>query len=329
MAEFILGNPLRHQARRHPWLQRLLWRVDFWLVWLLVKLFSLLPADVASRVGQRVGSFIGPRLRRKTAIYRENMHIAFPELSEAELDARVRYAWGRAGRVLAEYPHLSSILAEDDRLEIVIAGENHPCTEPTRPCVVVTGHISNWEVVCSAMAKLGIPNASLYSPPTNPHLDAMLAENRRALNCELLPRDNSARLLMRALRNGRTVGLVMDRRVDTGHPIRFFGREKLSTLVPARLALKFDCEMVPVQVERLRDARYRVTFHQPITPGDRQAGETEQAVEMIQQLHLQFESWIRRNPTEWFCSKRLWDKQEQKPDANPPATDNSIDSYAA
>jgi len=48
------------------------------------------------------------------------------------------------------------------------------------------------------------------------------------------------------------------RRVDEGRPVRFFGREKQTTLLPAKLALRFDCELVPVQVIRGKDARFRV-----------------------------------------------------------------------
>jgi KDO2-lipid IV(A) lauroyltransferase len=272
MAEFIVGSPLRNLARKRPFLRRALWRLDFALLWLLVKLFTLLPVDFASRLGQRVGSWVGPRMARKTALYRENMLIAFPELSEAELAARVREAWGRAGRILAEYPHLATILTEDERLEIEIREAIPAYTDRSRPCVVVTAHVSNWEVVGSAMARLGMPNASLYTPPTNPYLDAMLADSRRALDCELIARDNSARLLMRALRQGRTAAMVMDRRVDEGRPIQFFGHDKLSTLLPAKLALKFDCEMIPVQVQRREDARYRVTFHPPVRPNNPEAG---------------------------------------------------------
>ncbi len=80
MAEFIVGNPIRHIARRYPRLRRVLWRLDFAFVWLLVRTFSLLPVDFASRLGQRVGGWIGPRMKRKTAIYRENLRTAFPEL---------------------------------------------------------------------------------------------------------------------------------------------------------------------------------------------------------------------------------------------------------
>ena len=329
VAEFIVGNSLRKVAREHRFLQRMLWRLDFALVWLLANAFRLLPIDRASRLGERIGSWIGPRLKRKTRIYRENMALAFPELDTAALDQLVTRAWGKAGRILAEYPHLDCFIKEEDRLIIDIREPLAACLQPPRPCVVVSAHFSNWEVVCSAMARLGIPNASLYSPPTNPLLDEMLLESRRALNCQLLPRDNSARLLMRALKEGRTVGMVMDRRVEDGQPIRFFGHDKSSTILPAKLALKHHCDLIPAQVERLEDARYRVIFHPPIRPTDPEVDETAQAVDMIQQLHAQFEHWIRQRPEDWFCSKRLWPKDTPAKQTEVTGRDNEIDSCAA
>lgn len=328
MAEFIVGNPLRKLARKHRFLRLLLWRLDFVFVWLLLKLAKLLPIDAASRFGDRVGSWVGQRMASKTAIFRNNMATAFPESSDAELDQLVTRAWGRAGRILGEYPHLTTILNEPERLLIEIREPIETYANPTRPCVIVSAHLSNWEVICSAMARMGIPNASLYSPPTNPYLDRMLLDSRRALNCELLPRDNSARLLMRTLKQGRTVGMVMDRRVDEGQPIEFFGRDKLSTIMPARLAQKFHCNLVPVQVERLQDARYRVTFHPPVHPTDTTVDKTTQAIDMIQQIHHQFEDWIHQQPQDWFCSKRLWKKV--KPNQIKEAdSDTRIDSHAA
>ncbi|MCB1704313.1 MAG: hypothetical protein KDI17_05590 [Halioglobus sp.] len=328
MAEFIVGNPLRKWARDHRLLREALWRLDFVLVWSITRLARLLPVDTASRFGDRLGRWIGPKLKRKTAIYRANLAIAFPQLSETELDDLVTRSWGRSGRVMAEYPHLATILAEDDRLQIDIREPIETYENPARPCVIVTAHQSNWEVVCSAMAKLNIPNASLYSPPTNPLLDRMLLASREALNCELLPAENSARLLMRALKQGRTAAMVMDRRVDEGKPVQFFGLDKPSTIMPAKLALKFHCDLVPVQVERLQDAHYRVTFHPPVRPRNANADETDQAIDMIQQVHLQFENWIREQPEDWFCSKRIWPKRKlSKTEERGPDADT--DSYAA
>ena len=331
MSEFIIGNPLRNVARKFRFLQLLLWRLDFALVWLVMKIAELLPIDVASRFGARAGSLLGPRMKRKTATYRENMAIAFPELSGVELDRLVVRAWGNAGRIVAEYPHLSTILNDPERLIIDIREPIETYKNHSVPCVIVAAHQSNWEVVCSAMAKMGIPNASLYSPPTNPYLNRLLLDSRSALNCELLPRENAARLLMRAMKQGRTAGMVVDRRIDEGQPIEFFGRDKLSTIMPARLALKFHCDMVPVQVERLRDAHYRVTFHPPVRPTDTTVDEAAQAIDMIQQLHLQFEDWIRQQPQDWFCSKRLWWRAKRNPrNSKKEAGKNAgIDRHAA
>lgn len=328
MAEFIVGNSLRKKAREHKFLRNLLWRVDYVLLWLLVKIARLLPIDTASRLGARVGAWIGPKMSRKTEIYTENMRQAFPEAGEQELQQRVQRAWARAGRILLEYPHLDTILQEPSRLQIDIRQPIATYTDPSQPCVIVTAHLSNWEVVCSAMARLGIPNASLYSPPTNPLLDKLLMDSRRALNCELLPRDNSARLLMRAMKQGRTAAMVMDRRVDDGSPIHFFGRDKISTLMPARLAMKFDCELVPVQVERLKDAHYRVTFHPPVIASAECSDDNERATDMIQQVHNQFEDWIRAQPDDWFCSKRLWPKSKIDP-TEEVGTHADVDSHAA
>ena len=327
MAEFIIGSPLRKWARDHQVLRALLWRLDFLFIWVIVKFFTLLPVDAASRFGSRVVAWIGPKLKKKSAIFRANIAVAFPELNAAEIDQLVKRAWGRSGRVLAEYPHLATILAEDERLKIDIREPIETYENPAKPCVIVTAHQSNWEIVCSAMAKMNIPNASLYTPPSNPLLDHMLSESRRALNCTLLPRENSSRHLMRALKEGKTAAMVMDRRVDDGKPIKFFGHDKPSTILPARLALKFNCDLVPVQVERLHDAHFQVTFHPPVLPRDTSADETSQTIDMIQQVHHQFENWIRQQPEDWFCSKRVWPKSriEKTKEAGVGA---DTDSYA-
>jgi KDO2-lipid IV(A) lauroyltransferase len=169
VAEFIVGNPLRKWARDHRLLREALWRLDFVVVWLVTKLARLLPIDTASRYGDAVGRWVGPRLKQKTAIYRANLAIAFPELSAAELDALVIRAWGRSGRVMAEYPHLATILAEDERLQIDIREPIETYRNPARPCVIVTAHQSNWEVVCSAMAKNAYPQCQ---PVLAPHESA-------------------------------------------------------------------------------------------------------------------------------------------------------------
>jgi KDO2-lipid IV(A) lauroyltransferase len=333
MSAFVIGHSLRNVARKYPLLAKLLWRLDFIFVWLMIATFRCFPIDTASRFGSRVMRWLGSFMKRKSSIFRANLQMACPELSADELDVLVSNAWGATGRVLAEYPHLETILEQEQRLQIEILEPIVTYSQPDKPCVIVTAHLSNWEVVCSAMARMGIPNSSLYSPPHNPYLDKLLQDSRQALNCELYPRDNSARLLMRALKKGRTAAMVMDRRVEEGgQAVRFFGRDKPATLLPAKLALKFNCDLVPVQVERLQDAHFKVTFHPPIHPALATADEHAQALDMTRQIHQHFERWIRAHPEDWFCSKRVWPRPKRylkKKTADKNGEKTGVDPYAA
>ena len=87
---------------------------------------------------------------------------------------------------------------------------------------------------------------------------------REALGCGLVSLDQGARPLIRELSEGRSVGLVVDARDDDGAPIPFFGLDKWTTLAPARLALRFGCDLIPVRVERRGNARFRLTVYKPV-----------------------------------------------------------------
>jgi KDO2-lipid IV(A) lauroyltransferase len=310
LPEFIVGNPLRKMVRKHEFLRRLLWRVDFALIWILLTLFRLLPVEWASTLGAKVGAFIGPLIRRKTAIMEENFRIVFPGKSPNEIKHQAKACWSSAGRVLSEYPHLDRILNDqgDQRLEVIVHDQALTLRDRKGPAIVIGAHLSNWELSAFALGRLGIVNSVLYTPLTNPWLDRLLLESRAALNCELLPRDNSARLLVERLKTGGTIGMLVDRPVAGGKPVPFFGREKSTTLMPAKLALKFDCDLIPSRVERIKGAHFRVTYLPPVRPANPDDCKNDQALDMMRQLHQLFESWIRQRPEDWFCSTRVWPK---------------------
>jgi len=311
VAKFILGNAVRKKAQKIVWLRKVLWAVDFLLVGSVVKLLGLLPVDLASSLGRGLGKLFSRLISRKNDKVRDNLRIALPEKSSSEINNLVSEIWGNAGAVLAEYAHLDYLSnIENGRLEIKILEDISTYSEPTNQAVFVVVHQSNWELAASAIAHFGIKFVSLYSPPYNPWLDNMLKKSRRALGCELLPRDVTMRPLFRALSENRSVAMVVDRRIDEGMPIPFFGHDKLTTLLPARLALKFSCPLVPIKMERLKGAKFRATFYPPIKPHDLEGDSTDQATEMMIEVNELFASWIKENPGEWFCSKRLWPKSK-------------------
>jgi KDO2-lipid IV(A) lauroyltransferase len=175
----------------------------------------------------------------------------------------------------------------------------------------VTAHVGNWELPAAAANRQGIPVTAIYAPSRNPFVERMLRRRREALGCRLVSLDDGARPLLRELTDGRSVALVVDTRDDDGVPIPFFGLDKLTTLAPARLALRFGCELIPVRMERLNAARFRLTVHEPVRPDPALASDKDRAVQMMRDLNRLFEQWIRERPEQWLCIKRAWPKALQ------------------
>ncbi len=214
--------------------------------------------------------------------------------------------WRNLGAVFAEYPHLGRITAE--RIE----AECHPgareILERGRQAIYVSGHLGNWELAASAIAREGVPLSVVYTPFDDAPLDACIARFRTQLGCEMLEKSEAARGMIRAWSRGRSLGLVADQRVDDGVALPLFGEPAWTSTTPARLALRFGAPMVPMCVERLPRARFRVRFDAPIEPPAGQA--SREAAEAMTATFLErLEGWILAHPEQWMCTKRRWPKR--------------------
>jgi len=312
LAKLLFGDKRKSHS---PRLLSFLWAIESGLLGLLARLGQLLSPDTASRLGARLARRIGPRLD-KTRLIRRNVRLAFPDKTPAELDQLVADIWGNLGSILAEYPHLGAICHSqaDQRLDYLIADDIEVFKNPAKPAVFVSAHLGNWELAAGAIAHRGVPLAVVYTRLQNPGLDRMLHRARQALGCELVERGGAARQLVRCLKQGTSIGLIVDQRVDGGEPVPFFGHDMLTSITPAQLALRFDCELIPVQIQRLQGARFRVIFHSPITVDDPSAPNEQKILQMTHRINAAFEAWIRERPQEWMCTKRRWPKHLMKPD---------------
>ena len=313
MARLILGNTLKKAVKRMPLLQQFLWAVEAAAFGIFLGISRRLSPERATTLGRRIFRSIGPR-QDKTRIFRRNLTLAFPEKSAGEIEALIREIWGNVGAVLAEYPHLRAYAAagQPERLEIVIHGDSPVFQNTGQAAVFVSAHLANWEIPLASAIRLGIPVSVLYTPLQNPWLDRMLYKARARMGVSLLPRDGGIRTLVRELGSGRSIGLLVDQRVDSGEPVPFFGLEMHTSTTPARLALRYHCDLIPIRVQRLGEARFRVNFEKPISPSGGITDEHQKILDMTRQLNGLFEAWIREQPQDWLCSKRRWPKDARR-----------------
>lgn len=297
---------IRNKHKRSRWLRDAGWRLEaavlslFWL-----HAGTLRPAN-ASAIGRRLFRWLGPRTAKHRRVM-HNLSIAFPDLEHDRIAALARDVWGNFGSVLAEYPHLSELATTwaSAGIDMVIDAETRRVLAHGVPAVYITAHLGNWELVGSAITGMGVPLSVVYAPQGNPALNRLLQAKRRNLGCRFIEKKNAPRTLLRELRSGRSVGLLPDQRMDGGESLPFFGKNTPSPTTPAWLAIKTGSPLVPVQVERTGDARYRAIFHKPVdTTG--KANEREAVVQVTAAINRLFENWIRQHPEQWLCMKRRW-----------------------
>ena len=273
----------------------------------LFALLGVLPVGWASAVGAALGGSIGPIL----PVHRQgldNLARALPELSPVEVRRCARRMWRHLGRVATEYPHLHrfSVDAPDGRIELVGRAHLEEARRSPTGGIFVSGHIGNWEIAALTLEQGGIPATVVYRAANNPIVDRMISRFRSALMQHLVPKGHDGtRELVRTLGAGRHVALLVDQKLNTGIPVPFFGRDAMTAPAVATFALRYDCPVWPIRVERLAGASFRVTVYPKLaTP---QEGTREERVRAIMiAINQVLENWIRERPEQWLWLHRRW-----------------------
>jgi KDO2-lipid IV(A) lauroyltransferase len=97
--------------------------------------------------------------------------------------------------------------------------------------------------------------------------------------------------------------------MNTGLAIPFFGRDAMTGDAIARLALRYNCAILPANCERLDGCRFRVTFEEPWYPED--TGDQGKDVRTtLFKINQTIEEWIRRKPGQWLWLHNRWPREE-------------------
>ncbi|HVC44845.1 MAG TPA: hypothetical protein VND20_08505 [Candidatus Binataceae bacterium] len=267
--------------------------------------FGLLPVDTASAIGGWLGRTIGPRLGASRRALR-NLRHALPANSDADNQRIIRGMWDNLGRSVAEFPHLETICAAgSQRVEIVNGEDVAALREQHRPAILFGGHFANWEVGPATIHRLLGPSLlSVFRASNNPWADRVLRRRMPARRAVAKGADGG-RNLIRHLRQGGHVAMLVDQKMNDGIAVPFFGRDAMTAPAIARLALRFDCPIVPVRVERLNGPRFRFTVMPRL---ELPAGnDTAEAVlETMKRVTATIEQWIVARPEQWLWIHQRW-----------------------
>lgn len=286
--------------------------IDFLQVAIIGLLYTILYCLPLAWVSNGIGfiaRFSLPYLPMSRRAYK-NVELVMPELSFAERKKIITGMWENLARVVFEYISLPrlKIYESDSRVEVVGSEIIEQLHKNGGPAILFLAHLAHWELATMAGTQKGLKITQLYRRLNYPLTDKLIHFVHKKIAQEVITKGpDGARKMIETLRKGGIVSVLLDQKLREGELIPFFGIPAMTPSAPARIALKLNCPFIPIQVERLPNAHFRVTYHPPLKPrvnGDLQ----EQTTDLLKQMNELFESWIRQHPEQWLWLHRRWPK---------------------
>lgn len=290
---------------------RILWPLQGGLVRILFWLVKLLPFSWSSALGGRIGRTLGPVLG-VSRIAKDNLHRAFPEKTETEIQHILSEMWDNLGRVVFEFPHLAGLNIYDhpERFEVLNTHVLDEVKKADKGAIFFSAHMANWEIspISAARHDPPLPIHLVYREPENPYMRSLFAKRKPTPECGLIPKGaKGARDVMAVLKNKGYVAMLLDQKMNDGIEVPFFNRPAMTAPAIVQFALKYNCPVVPTQIERTGGATFRLTFYEPLyfeAGSDRKADQ----LRIMTELNAIIEGWIRKNPAQWLWVHRRWPK---------------------
>jgi KDO2-lipid IV(A) lauroyltransferase len=284
--------------------------LEFWLVWIVASTLGRMPRGVARRLADALAwSFYraDARLRR---VGQRNLQLALPTLSAPERDRIVRGVFRHLGWQLVEFCRMTRYTPENTRHWIRTDGLDHYLAAKARGkgVLVVTGHLGAWELSSFYHSLMSYPMGMVARPLDNRRLDRFVNGIRCLHGNRVLPKDEFARGLLRAMRAGQTVGILMDTNMTPpqGVFVDFFGKQACTASGVARVALKTGAAVLPgFMLWEPSEGKYVLHFGPELVFERTGAAETD-ILAATQLCVRTTENWIRRYPDQWLWIHRRW-----------------------
>ena len=259
-------------------------------------------ARLSGRLLARLAYHVLPRRRR---IGMSNLDRAYGDsLSPREKTKILKASFENFGITAAEFSRIPDLLTERGRH--YVRAEGIECIDRSQGGLIVGAHLANWEWMGPSLTRLGFDFAAVVKEYRDATRGDLIDAVRRSGGVETIPKNRAATKILRALRKGTIVGLLIDQSTRKGAClVEFFGHPCWATAAPAHLALRTGFPVYIARMKREKDGNYTGTVSGPVE--FEKSGDLEADVAAYTQLlQSKIESLIRDNPEQWMWTHNRW-----------------------
>jgi len=285
-------------------MKKLKYFLEFILIMFFFFFFKIIGLKYSSCLGGILGNIFGPLIRKKELI-KSNILKALPNADINKIDFIQKNMWNNYGRILSEYVFLKNFRSNDFEKNIIVEGQEflEKIRDSKNPVIFVSGHFSNYELMTMQIVKTNIPLSAVYRPLNNIFMRMVQDKIRsKYISKNYIPKGMAGtRQLLKYFKKGFSIAIMIDQRVSQGEKIKFFNHYAYTTTIPAQFTKKYNCEIVPIHIERLGGIKFKITINKPMK------FKKEDSIEKITtDLNLWLENMILKNPDQWIWTHNRW-----------------------
>ena len=282
--------------------------INYFLQYLLIKLFFLICKIIgykkASNLGKLVGEKVGPYLKSKKVI-KNNINRILPNATKEDVNLIVKKMWGNYGRILSEYVFIKDFKEGNLEKYVNVIGSEYlnDIRKKNIPVVFVSGHFNNFELMAMVIQKEGINLGAIYRPLNNFFLNKTMEKIRIKHICKIQIKKglSGIREILNLFKKNVSIALMIDQRVTEGIKSNFFNKEAFTTTIPAQLVKKFNCPVVSIYIERIEKYNFKLIINKPIY-----FAKDESLEQITEKLNYILEKMVLKNPEQWILTHNRW-----------------------
>ncbi len=288
------------------------YNIVYFIVIILVSFFRVIPR----RVGINISRFLViiyyrcARKTRKNTI--QNLTIAFGnEKSSKQIKKLARNVFIHFATVAVDTIRTPIYIKKGIEQYVTTKNLHHleAALDSKKGFLLLTGHFGNWELMGAWGGQQGHKLHVVSTALSNPKLNKLIVDNRKRAGCINIERGNATKKIIKALKEGHPVAMLIDQDTRTkGVFVDFFGKKAHTPIGLAALAGMMNVPIITMAMHIKKDLSYEIESFPPLYYEDT-GNKVADITALTQKCTDLFEKIIRRHPEQWAWMHRRWKKQ--------------------
>ena len=284
------------------------YRLEHAVVMTIRVFVQTLPRRISLGFGTAVGRIFYLLHGRRRELAMSNLRMTFPERTDSECRTILRATFAQLGRHIIEFLNFDAMEADEMFKLVEFEGEEYvdKAIAQGRGVMYFAGHFGAWELQIMVHAFRFERIVMVARTLDNPLLESLMERIRTRVGTQVLSRRGAVRGLLRALKNGGSVGLMVDQHIQdrSAGQVNYFGRPASTTSTIASLALRTGAPIIPVFTIPLPGGRYRMVYEKPVeVPAE---DDDDRIRTYTQRCTDRLEARVREDPYLWLWMHRRW-----------------------